>query len=158
MHGKRVHGTESFEPIHFLLAGLASSPYKSFIGFSTDAINTLSPCFIQLSFLEPTPFPLLLFKCSLSSTRSSKSGSKRRFRDIFSSPLSPPMQLSQYNFILVVGAEEAANDSVNVRSRDNDVQGLKTVENLIEQFKTMVADKSPSLPLPTRPDQATDTK
>ena len=68
------------------------------------------------------------------------------------------MQLSQYNFILVVGAEEAANDSVNVRSRDNDVQGLKTVENLIEHFKTMVADKSPSLPLPTRPDQATDTK
>ena len=33
-------------------------------------------------------------------------------------------QLAQYNFILVVGAEEAAKNGVNVRTRDNEVNKI----------------------------------
>merc|ERR1719198_2713234 len=50
-------------------------------------------------------------------------------------------QLAQYNFILVVGGEEAAKESVNVRTRDNEVQGIRSVEEIIEQFKAMVTKK-----------------
>ena len=34
-------------------------------------------------------------------------------------------QLAQYNYILVVGADEAQNGTANVRTRDNAVHGVK---------------------------------
>eukprot|EP00759_Apiculatamorpha_spiralis_P047434 PhF_6_TR43126/c1_g1_i1/m.65959/K01868/TARS, thrS; threonyl-tRNA synthetase len=39
-------------------------------------------------------------------------------------------QLAQYNFILVVGAEECANRTVNVRSRDNVRHGTKSLDEM----------------------------
>jgi threonyl-tRNA synthetase len=58
--------------------------------------------------------------------------------------------LAQYNFILVVGEQEAAAGTVNVRTRDNEVHGTVTVEALIAQFrdasdnKTLVIEKAAS--------------
>jgi len=49
-------------------------------------------------------------------------------------------QLAQYNFIFVVGKAEAESDSVNVRTRDNEVHGTKTVDAMIEELKGLVAD------------------
>lgn len=46
-------------------------------------------------------------------------------------------QLAQYNFILVVGDKEAADDSVNIRTRDNQVHGTKPVEETIAMFKQL---------------------
>jgi len=43
-------------------------------------------------------------------------------------------QLAQYNYILVVGAEEVAAKTVNVRTRDNVVHGSVTVPDLISQL------------------------
>jgi threonyl-tRNA synthetase len=57
-------------------------------------------------------------------------------------------QLSQYNFILVVGAQEAANSTVNVRTRDNAVHGTKSVDALIAEFKRLETEKSPDPPPP----------
>lgn len=45
-------------------------------------------------------------------------------------------QLAQYNYILVVGAEEVEAQSVNVRSRNNKVHGTKTLPELFEMFKS----------------------
>ncbi len=39
-------------------------------------------------------------------------------------------QLEQYNYILVVGAEEVATRTVNVRSRDNIVHGAMQLEDV----------------------------
>jgi len=50
-------------------------------------------------------------------------------------------QLAQYNFILVVGNEERESDSVNVRTRDNEVHGLKTIDALIDEFGQLKRDK-----------------
>jgi len=47
-------------------------------------------------------------------------------------------QLSQYNYILVVGKEEAEKGTVNVRTRDNVVRGSKTIAELIGEFQTMM--------------------
>ena len=44
-------------------------------------------------------------------------------------------QLAQFNFILVVGEKEIANQSVNVRTRDNKIHGEISVTDLIEKFK-----------------------
>lgn len=44
-------------------------------------------------------------------------------------------QLDQYNYILVVGADEAAAKTVNVLTRDNVVRGQHTLEDLIEIMK-----------------------
>jgi len=49
-------------------------------------------------------------------------------------------QLEQFNFILVVGKEEKANGTVNVRTRDNEVHGEKTVSQIIEEFQEMTRD------------------
>ena len=49
-------------------------------------------------------------------------------------------QLAQYNYILVVGAQEMENGTVNVRTRDNEVHGTKTVDAMIEELKGLVAD------------------
>ncbi|KAI7802113.1 putative threonine--tRNA ligase 2 [Triplophysa rosa] len=43
-------------------------------------------------------------------------------------------QLSQYNFILVVGEKERLTDSVNVRTRDNKVHGELTVEEVMARL------------------------
>lgn len=50
-------------------------------------------------------------------------------------------QLAQYNFILVVGEKEMANNSVNVRTRDNKIHGECSVNDLIEKFAKFKASK-----------------
>ena len=40
-------------------------------------------------------------------------------------------QLEQFNYILVVGEQEKTNDTVNVRTRDNQVHGERKLEDLI---------------------------
>ena len=62
-------------------------------------------------------------------------------------------QLAQYNYILVVGAQEAENGTVNVRTRDNAVRGTKSVDDLIAEFKRLDAEKSPD-PKPPEPKAA----
>jgi threonyl-tRNA synthetase len=49
-------------------------------------------------------------------------------------------QLAQYNYILVVGSKEETDDTVNVRTRDNEVHGVRGVDALIDEFKQLVAD------------------
>jgi threonyl-tRNA synthetase len=44
-------------------------------------------------------------------------------------------QVSQYNFILVVGAVEAAEGSVNIRTRDNVQHGTKSIADCLAMFK-----------------------
>lgn len=51
-------------------------------------------------------------------------------------------QIAQYNFILVVGDKEAAEGTVNVRTRDNKVHGEVSVEDLIGKFKKFQEDKT----------------
>jgi len=43
-------------------------------------------------------------------------------------------QLEQFNFILVVGQNEKEHGTVNVRTRDNQVRGEISIENLIDNF------------------------
>lgn len=43
-------------------------------------------------------------------------------------------ELAQYNFILVVGQQEVDGDSVNVRTRENEVQGAIKVNDCIAKF------------------------
>ncbi|KAL7392066.1 hypothetical protein ABVT39_019109 [Epinephelus coioides] len=51
-------------------------------------------------------------------------------------------QLTQYNFILVVGEKEKSSNTVNVRTRDNKVHGERTVEECIERLKQLKTCKS----------------
>jgi len=44
-------------------------------------------------------------------------------------------QVSQYNYILVVGQKEIDNNMVNVRYRDNDEKKMIKVEDLLNEFK-----------------------
>lgn len=46
-------------------------------------------------------------------------------------------QIAQYNFQLVVGATEVENGTVNIRTRDNKVEGEKKVDELIEYLKEL---------------------
>lgn len=46
-------------------------------------------------------------------------------------------QLSQYNFILVVGEDEMTTRSVNVRTRDNERRGAKTLDEINAWFSTL---------------------
>jgi threonyl-tRNA synthetase len=41
-------------------------------------------------------------------------------------------QLAQFNYILVVGEEEKAAGTVNVRTRDNHVHGQRSLTEVIE--------------------------
>ena len=50
-------------------------------------------------------------------------------------------QLAQYNFILVVGEKEEAAGAVNVRTRENEVQGARSVDELLAHFAELVAQK-----------------
>jgi threonyl-tRNA synthetase len=43
-------------------------------------------------------------------------------------------QLSQYNYILVVGEEEALNGTVNVRTRDNHVHGMHSIAGFLAKL------------------------
>lgn len=49
-------------------------------------------------------------------------------------------QLAQYNYILVVGEEESAHGTVNVRSRANEVHGTKSVGAMMEQMAQEMAE------------------
>jgi threonyl-tRNA synthetase len=49
-------------------------------------------------------------------------------------------QLAQFNFILVVGEEEAKNGTVNVRTRDNVVHGTKAIAEVIAEFHQLEAE------------------
>lgn len=44
-------------------------------------------------------------------------------------------QLAQFNYILVVGAEEEAGESVNIRTRDNIVHGTKKIPDFLEDLR-----------------------
>jgi len=46
-------------------------------------------------------------------------------------------QIAQYNFQMVVGASEKENGSVNIRTRENKVEGEMDVDKMIEMFKTL---------------------
>lgn len=50
-------------------------------------------------------------------------------------------QLAQFNFILVVGEKEMANQSVNVRTRDNKIHGECSVKDLIEKFRKFKSER-----------------
>uniref|UniRef100_A0ABM5EZ06 threonine--tRNA ligase n=1 Tax=Pogona vitticeps TaxID=103695 RepID=A0ABM5EZ06_9SAUR len=50
-------------------------------------------------------------------------------------------QLTQYNFILVVGEKEKANNAVNVRTRDNKVHGEVSVSSAITKLKQLKASR-----------------
>ena len=49
------------------------------------------------------------------------------------------LQISQFNFILVLGAEEQAARTVNVRSRDNTRIGIKTLDEVLAFFNELTA-------------------
>jgi len=49
-------------------------------------------------------------------------------------------QLSQYNYILVVGAQEETDGTVSVRTRDNAQHGVKSIEEMISEFERMNND------------------
>ena len=51
-------------------------------------------------------------------------------------------QLDQWNYILVVGEKESQNNTVNVRTRDNEVHGEKTVEAVISHCKKLAESRS----------------
>jgi len=46
-------------------------------------------------------------------------------------------QLDQFNFILVIGDNEMKNNTVNVRTRNNQRHGETSVDHLIEEFKRL---------------------
>eukprot|EP01031_Cornospumella_fuschlensis_P028559 gene28559-34471_t len=46
-------------------------------------------------------------------------------------------QLQQYNFILVVGNQEATQGTVNIRTRENEVAGMVKIEEAIEKFRAL---------------------
>jgi threonyl-tRNA synthetase len=46
-------------------------------------------------------------------------------------------QVAQYNFQLVVGKDEAANGTVNIRTRENTVEGEMKVEDMIAMMKKL---------------------
>ena len=45
-------------------------------------------------------------------------------------------QVAQYNYQLVVGKQEVENGSVNIRTRENKIDGEKSVDELVEMLKT----------------------
>lgn len=53
-------------------------------------------------------------------------------------------QLSQYNFILVVGDREMAANSVNVRTRDNRVHGEHPVEHVLDRLTRLSRQRVPN--------------
>lgn len=56
-------------------------------------------------------------------------------------------QLAQYNFILVVGASEQESRSVNIRTRDNVVHGVKTLTDTIAMFQELLDSRKMDEPV-----------
>ena len=54
-------------------------------------------------------------------------------------------QMAHYNFILVVGAKEMEDGSVNIRTRNNQVHGTKTVKETVEMFNELMEKKNKNL-------------
>lgn len=50
-------------------------------------------------------------------------------------------QLSQHNFILVVGEKEQTNGTVNIRTRDNKVHGEHSIAKVIERFTQLAKER-----------------
>ncbi|KAK2721840.1 threonine--tRNA ligase 1, cytoplasmic-like isoform X2 [Artemia franciscana] len=50
-------------------------------------------------------------------------------------------QLSQHNFILVVGEREKASGTVNIRTRDNIVHGEQSVDEVINRFNRLAKER-----------------
>ena len=46
-------------------------------------------------------------------------------------------QVAQYNFQLVVGKNEVENGTVNIRTRENQVEGEKKVDDMLAEFRAM---------------------
>jgi len=46
-------------------------------------------------------------------------------------------QVAQYNYQLVIGEQEVKNGTVNIRTRENKVEGEKKIEELVEMLKDM---------------------
>lgn len=67
------------------------------------------PCHAQRARLPRTPVALACLPCPASC-----------------------VQLSQYNYILVVGEEERVAGTVNVRTRDNQVHGMHSLAGVID--------------------------
>ena len=53
-------------------------------------------------------------------------------------------QVSQYNFILVVGENEQKNRSVAVRTRNNEQHGEKTLDEMLAWFQNLRSTQDPS--------------
>lgn len=51
-------------------------------------------------------------------------------------------QLAQFNFILVVGDTEKANETVNVRTRDNRQHGEVSIDELIKRLNSFIENKT----------------
>jgi len=49
-------------------------------------------------------------------------------------------QVAQYNFILVVGAQEEQAGTVNIRTRENEVQGVLSLADATAKFKQLVEE------------------
>jgi threonyl-tRNA synthetase len=49
-------------------------------------------------------------------------------------------EVNQYNFILVVGAQEVENKTVNVRTRENEVQGSVSVSEMVAKFQSLAKE------------------
>ncbi|ELP84862.1 threonyl-tRNA synthetase, cytoplasmic, putative [Entamoeba invadens IP1] len=50
-------------------------------------------------------------------------------------------QIAQYNFILVVGEEEMKTESVNIRTRENEVKGKASLDDFLAQIKKLQEEK-----------------
>lgn len=46
-------------------------------------------------------------------------------------------QLAQFNYILVVGQKEEEENSVNIRTRDNKIEGTKSIEDVKVMFQDL---------------------
>ncbi len=51
-------------------------------------------------------------------------------------------QIAQYNFQLVVGKSEVENGTVNIRTRDNQVEGEKSIDDLVAMFSDLRESRS----------------
>ena len=67
-------------------------------------------------------------------------------------------QTAKYNYILVVGAEEAENGTANVRTRDNTVHGVKTIDELIAEFTRLCDEHVLDLELDVTAEKKGDAK
>jgi threonyl-tRNA synthetase len=50
-------------------------------------------------------------------------------------------ELDRINYILVVGAKEQENKTINVRTRDNKVEGEKKDDEFLARLKREIAEK-----------------